>query len=181
MTRLRERALRVAVVAVFVAPGRALAHSGPAFPLISDRVVGPYQLSVWTDPDATADGSAGGQFWITIRATDGSPLPADTRALFTVRAIDATTPARSGRSSPVKGDFSRQFAALVMDHEGPYSVEATIAGGLGSAVVQANVDATYDSRPAPWLLAVFVMPFLAVGFLWLKLLMSRRDRPRSQH
>ena len=53
-------------------------------------------------------------------------------------------------------------------------MEARISGAGGLAVVDAKVDATYDSRPARWLLALYVMPFLAVGFLWIKLLISRR-------
>ena len=37
------------------------AHSGPPFPIVSNQIAGPYDVSVWTDPDATADGSAAGQ------------------------------------------------------------------------------------------------------------------------
>jgi hypothetical protein len=155
-------------------PVAVFAHAGPPFPLISDRVAGPYQVSIWTDPDATDDGSAGGQFWVMIRLRDGSPLPPDTRALVTIRPADRPTPAQSVHALAVNGDLSRQFAALLMDHEGPYRVEAAITGGQGRAVLEASVDATYDLRPARWLLGLYLLPFLAVGFLWLKRLTSRR-------
>ena len=172
MTR-KLAAVLVAVV-LGATPVVVFAHSGPPFPLISDRVAGPYQISIWTDPDATDDGSAGGQFWVMIRLQDGSHLPPDTRALITVRPTDRPTSTRSVHTLAVDGDLSRQFAALLMDHEGTYLVEVTITGSQGQAVLEASVDATYDLRPARWLLGLYVLPFLAVGFLWLKRLTSRR-------
>jgi hypothetical protein len=66
-----------------------------------------------------------------------------------------------------------------MDHEGRFAVRTTIEGPLGSASDDAEVDATYDLRPPPILIAVYLMPFVLVGFLWLKLL-SRRRRARAQ-
>jgi hypothetical protein len=166
-------AVLVAVL-LYATPAIVLAHSGPPFPLISDRVAGPYQVSIWTDPDATDDGSAGGQFWVMIRLRDGSSLPPDTRALVAIRPADLPTSTQAAHTLAVNGDLSRQFVALLMDHEGPYFVEATITGNQGQAVLEASVDATYDLRPARWLLGLYLVPFLAVGFLWLKLLISRR-------
>ncbi len=181
MTRSgRDVAAVLAAMILCANPGVVLAHSGPPFPLISDRVAGPYEVSIWTDPDATDDGSAGGQFWVMIRLRDGSQLPPGTRALLTIRPGDRPTSAQSVHALPVDGDPSRQFAAVLMDHEGPYLVEAAITGGQGRAVLEASVDATYDLRPARWLLGLYLVPFLAVGFLWLKRLRSRR-RPITDH
>jgi hypothetical protein len=45
---------------------------------------------------------------------------------------------------------------------------------MGDAAVAAEVEATYDLRPPPALLGVYLMPFLLVGGLWLKLLLHRR-------
>jgi hypothetical protein len=71
-------------------------------------------------------------------------------------------------------DPARRFAALVLDHEGPYAVHVAIDGPLGAAEITANVDATYDLRPRPFMLGLALVPFLLVGFLWLKLLLRRR-------
>ena len=170
----RNLAAVLVAMLLYANPATVLAHAGPPFPVISDRLAGPYQVSIWTDPDATDDGSAGGQFWVMIRLRDGAPLPPDTRALVAIRPTDRPTSTQSAHTLAVNGDLSRQFVALLMDHEGPYLVEATITGSQGQAIVEAAVDATYDLRPARWLLALYLMPFLAVGFLWLKLLTSRR-------
>jgi hypothetical protein len=157
------------------------AHSGPPFPIVSNRAAGPYVISLWTDPDATNDGSAAGQFWVMVEpAQKGAVLPPDTRATVSIAPLDRKGTTRVGRAGPVNHELSRQFVALVMDHEGPFSVEVTIEGTLGASDVAANVDATYDLRPRPIMLVVYVMPFLLVGFLWLKLLVRRRTDTRTR-
>jgi hypothetical protein len=55
----------------------------------------------------------------------------------------------------------------------------SIDGPLGRADLDSHVDATYDLRPAPMLMFVFAMPFVLVGFLWIKLLLRRRRRAAS--
>jgi hypothetical protein len=150
------------------------AHSGPPFPIVSNQIAGPYDVSVWTDPDATADGSAAGQFWVVVQpANRATSLPADTKVNVTIQPADGG-PALRGTAKPVNGDVSRQFVALLMDHEGRYAARASIEGPLGSVDVAADVDATYDLRPSSTMVAVYVMPFVLVGFLWIKLLLRRR-------
>ena len=143
---------------------------------MTERVVGAYRLSVWADPDATDDGSAGGQFWVVLQpANKSAVLPSSTRAGVSIRPLDRTGPSGGRSTEPVGGDPARQFAALPMDHEGPFSVHVSVDGPLGKADVAADVDATYDLRPAPALLFVYLVPFLLIGFLWAKLLLRRRQ------
>jgi hypothetical protein len=139
-----------------------------------------YLVSVWTDPDATDDGTAGGQFWVVIEpARTGAALPADTRARVAIRPLDRealdTAPAVT---TPVDGDVSRQFVAVPMDHEGPYQVHVALDGTWGATAVEAQVEATYDLRPPLGLIGIYLLPFVAVGFLWTRLLLRRR-RSRS--
>ena len=151
------------------------AHSGPPFPIVTDRVAGPYRVDVWTDPDATNDGSAAGQFWVIVHRTGATAaVPEGTKVAVRIAADGAAAGEREQIADPVGGDPSRRFAYLVMDHEGRFAVRVTIDGGLGRAEVDTSVDATYDLRPAPALLFVYALPFLAVGLLWSKLLIRRR-------
>jgi len=143
--RIRRAAMIAA--AVLGLSASASAHSGPPYPVVSNRVAGSYRLSVWTDPDATDDGSAGGQFWVTIEGARSGAPPPDTQAHVAIRPagnadwVDAA-------AKPVDGDRSRQFAALVMDHEGAYGVRVVVTGAWGRAEVTTGVEATYDLRPA---------------------------------
>ena len=167
-----------AALAAAVAP--ALAHSGPPFPIVSDAVAGPYRLSIWTDPDTTDDGTPGGQFWVVIDPLDGAvALPPDTTASIAITPVDRPGPTRTGRTAPVTNQAGRQFVALLIDHEGRFAVRAAVEGPLGQAVVDAEVEATYDLRPAPIMVAVYLMPFVLVGLLWGKLLLARRRGRRD--
>ena len=173
---LGARLLVRVIVVAFCAVAGVQAHSGPPFPIVSNQTSGAYTISVWTDPDSTDDGSAGGQFWVTVRPAGGAAtLPADTRIDVTLTAARSARPA-GDRAAPsrLRPIPSQRFAALVMDHEGRFRVRVTIDGPLGAAAVEADVDATYDTRPAPAMIAVYLLPFVLVGFLWIKLLWRRR-------
>jgi hypothetical protein len=173
---MSRRLTIMAAVWIVAAYPRALgAHDGPPFPIVSDQRVGAYVVSIWTDPDATDDGSAGGQFWVQLQlAGRDAPVPATTRATVGVRPVVRTAPMMSARAEPVRNDVANQFAALVIDREERVAVEVTIDGPAGRAMVMAEVDATYDLRPAPFMLAVYALPFLLAGFLWIRLLIKRR-------
>jgi hypothetical protein len=159
-----------------LATGAAVrAHSGPPYPIVSNRISGAYEISLWTDPDTTDDGSAGGKFWVTMNpARKGLVLAPDTRVNVSIWPTDRQGPVRTGSADPVGHEPSNRFVALVMDHEGPYAVRLMIEGPLGPVDVEATVDATYDLRPRPIMIALALMPFLLVGFLWVKLLLRRR-------
>jgi hypothetical protein len=160
-----------------MAVGDLVAHSGPPFPVVSNRIAGQYDVSIWTDPDATDDGSAAGQFWVVLQPTRKSAeLPADTRVNVEVWPLDRAGGVQRGTASPVAHSVGRQFVVLVMNHEGRFGVRALIDGPLGSANVETEVAATYDLRPQPIMLVVYVLPFLMVGFLWVKLLVRRRRK-----
>lgn len=194
MTHVREMRGYASAFTVFDRVGLALAamllvartidvgaHSGPPFPIVSNQLAGLYDISIWTDPDATDDGSAAGQFWVVLAPAprpDGSAgaaeIPPGTSVHVTISAADREAPPQTGRAAPVDGLITRQFVALRMDHEGPFSVHVRVDGPLGEAEVRTRVDATYDVRPAPLLLVVFVFPFIAIGLLWFKVMMRRR-------
>jgi hypothetical protein len=110
-------------------------------------------------------------------AVDRADVPASTRATVTITPLDRPGNPQHGTTEPVDGDVGRQFVALLMDHEGRFGVHVVVDGPLGSATVDAEVEGTYDARPAPVLLLLYLAPFVAVGWLWMKAL--RRQRPRS--
>jgi hypothetical protein len=154
------------------------AHSGPPFPIVSDRAAGPYVVSIWTDPDATDDRSPAGKFWVMLQPAAGTPrggaVPAGTHVEVAIRPLNRPDGEISAPAEPVNGEVARQYVALVMDHEGPFGVRVRVTGPLGAAEVEASADATYDLRPRPILIALFVLPFVLVGFVWGKLLIRRR-------
>ena len=165
----------LAAIGIGSAEAILVAHSGPPFPIVSNRIVGAYDISIWSDPDSTDDGTAGGRFWLVLDAAErGRPIPAGTRATVTIRPLDRDGASQSGEASVTDGEVTRQFIALVMDHEGPFNVRLSVAGPLGPAEVEASVDATYDERPSAYLMAVYLFPFVSLGAIWMKVLLRRR-------
>ena len=133
------RGLVVAILLTSWVPAVS-AHSGPPYPVISDRVIGPYVLSIWTDPDATDDGSAAGQFWVIVRpAAQGTKLPDDTQVIVAVAPIDRDGEAHRGVALSVDGDPFRRFIALPLEHEGMFAAAATVTGALGNGSVETTV------------------------------------------
>jgi hypothetical protein len=158
------------------------AHSGPPFPIVQDRVIGAYRVSIWTDPDATDDQTAAGKFWVTVQpAARGAAVPESTAVQVSITPADRAGAERTAHAERLHADVQRQFAALVMDHEGRYGVHVKIDGPLGVADVESETDATYDLRPRPILTLLFVAPFLLVGFVWGKLLITRTMAARGRH
>jgi hypothetical protein len=172
MIGMRAGAIAIALAAAAVT---ARAHDGPPFPILSDHAAGPYVISIWTDPDTTDDGSAGGQFWVRLHAAEkGASIPAGTRVVVGLKPAGQAAEELTAAAAPVRGDVTNQFAALLMDHEGRFAVRVAIDGPLGAAAANAEVDATYDVRPPRSMLALYLAPFLLVGLLWGRLLWRRR-------
>lgn len=168
----------VAVAAMLSATSTVLrAHDGPPFPIVSNQTTGPYVISVWTDPDTTDDGTAEGKFWVMAKAAASEEaVPLATRATVTITPLDRQGTATTGTTEPVDGDIGRQFVALVMDHEGRFGVRVTIDGSLGPATIETEVEATYDTRPSPLMLLIYIVPFVLVGGLWMRALGRRKAR-----
>ena len=174
---MTRSALVLATAIWLTLPDRALAHDGPPYPIVSGQRVGPYVISVWTDPDTTDDGTAGGQFWVTFE-TDGTAAPAGD-AQVTITA----TPLRGGTGVSVDATESSgasRFGALVLDHEGRFRIDVRARGPRGDGDVSAEVDATYDLRPTPFVVVLYALPFVLAGGLWIRVLVRRRaeGRPR---
>ena len=179
---VRTPLARVAAVVLLVplTIARLAAHSGPPFPIVSNQVAGGYDVSIWTDPDATDTGKPAGQFWVVLQARgSNADVPAATRVTVAIRAQDRPdAPELRATAAPTDGHAGRQFAVLLMDHEGPFAVRVAIDGPLGHAEVTGRVDATYDLRPPPVLFFVYLLPFVAIGLIWMRVLWKRRGLRR---
>jgi hypothetical protein len=142
---------------------------------VSNRIAGAYSISIWSDPDTTDDGRPAGQFWVMLAAVDtAKAIPRRTQASVAIHPLDRQGLTHTGQANPVNGAVTNQFVALLMDHEGPFGVRVAVDGPLGHVEVESQVNATYDLRPAPGLIALYLFPFLAVGALWVKVLLRRR-------
>jgi len=161
--------LLVLGVTVWLPASPVAAHEGPPFPLLVDQRVGPRLVSVWSDPDI---GTA--TFFVVMEPVDGGELPASTRVRIGVRPV-------SGRLDEVVYDAepqpvrygARYMAEPELDRGEMWSVRVVVDGPQGGELT-AEVEATPDGSIGPIGLLVYVLPFLAVGLLWLKSVLHRR-------
>jgi hypothetical protein len=143
------------------------AHAGPPFPIVVDRPVGPWKVSVWTDPDIGTG--------VVFVIPEGTSTPEAVRV--SAQPVDRSLPEafyeaeRQGRPEDV-----RYFTRVKFDHGGMWRLRATLDGGS----VEAEVEATPDGVLGPWEIGLYALPFLAVGFLWGKAVLRRRSlRPSA--
>lgn len=160
---VRHLLLLAALLLPAAAP--AAAHSGPPYPLFVDQTVGPYRLSVWTDPDVGL-----GSFWIVPDEETAAPG----RLLLRVRPSGARAPGESYEARLDPSSRRRQWVAQIpFDSEGEWQLRLIAEGDAGSGEIVRPVAVTPPGY-GPGELLLYLAPFLLLGFIWWKALQRRR-------
>jgi hypothetical protein len=149
----------------------ASAHQGPPTPLLVDRMIGPYAVSVWGHPDVGA-----GAFFIRLEPPQGGKVSSDVTVHVGVQPL-------SGRLAEARYVAQRQqvrryvqyLAEVPFDAQELWRVRIMVQGSGGGG------EATLDVESIPpglgyWDVLVYLFPFLAVGFLGLQVSLYRRYR-----
>jgi hypothetical protein len=157
-------------------PAPAAAHEGPPFPILVDRRAGPYVASVWTDPDIGT-----GIFFVVLEAPEGRSLPEWTKVRIGVQPVSGrlAEAVHEAAAQPVRHG-ARYYAEIPLDQGGMWRVRVRLDGAEGGGELAAEVEATPDGTIGPIALAVYLLPFLAVGGLWLKAVLRRREAARDR-
>lgn len=146
------------------------AHEGPPFLIITDHDMGPFIVSVWTDPDIGT-----GTFFVVLEPHENQELPDDIR-------VEVGVAPTSGRldeevyqatAQPVRYG-ARYLAEVQFDRGEMWGVRVTIESANGGGTVTAEVEATPDGGIGPLGMVVYLLPFVAVGLLWLKVVLRKR-------
>jgi len=143
-------------------PKLVSAHDGPPFALLVDQKVGSLVVSVWTDPDVGT-----GTFFVIVEPPKDGGLPNDLRIQVGVQPLsgrlqEAVYPANR---EDVRGHI--QYKALVpFDAQEMWRVRVLLQSSAGSGELAGTVEATPPGF-GRWDLLIYLVPFLAVAFLWL--------------
>ena len=144
----------------------AVAHDGPPFPIIVDQQVGPCIISVWTDPDIGQ-----GSFFII---TQGAP--GDLTVQLAVQPASGRLP--EATYSAVREDLRGQVQYKTMvnfDVQEQWRVRVKLSSSRGNGETMAFVEATPQGL-GRWDLLLYLLPFLAIGFLWLRAFATKRHK-----
>ena len=159
------------LVIIFLFARTTRAHEGPPFPLFVDQKVDRYLISVWTDPDV---GTA--LFFVIVSAQEPAEVPADLKVQIGVQPVSGRLPENfySGEREQVQGQI--QYRVQVhFDAQELWRVRVRLESALGNAEHLATVEATPPGY-GRWDLLLYLMPFLAIGILWVIAMVHRIKR-----
>jgi hypothetical protein len=148
----------------------ALAHDGPPFAIVVDQQVGPCVISVWTDPDI-----GNGSFFVITQAAP----PNDLTVQLAVQPTSGRLPEATYAAVRDDSKVQTQYKAIVhFDAQETWRVRVMLHSSQGSGETVAFVEPTPEGL-GRWDLLLYLLPFLAIGFLWLRAFLSKRTKPQK--
>jgi len=152
----------------------ASAHNGPPFPIIENQKVGPCIISLWTHPDIGT-----GTFFVIVDPVPGSSIPSDLKVSIGIQPESRRLPEAfyKAERDDTRGQLDYK-AAVQFDRDEFYRVRLVLESSQGRGEAFSRVEATPVGF-GRWDLLFFLLPFLAVAFLYIRG-MSRRRRVRRQ-
>jgi hypothetical protein len=159
---------------LFFTTSGASAHEGPPYPIIVDKMIGPCLVSVWADPDVGI-----GTFFITLEPPAGGTLPDDIAIEVGVSPISGRL--AEARYKAVREAFRDRTQFKI---EVPFDAEERWLARFYVNSSQGNGEASVEIEVTPpgygrWDLLLYLLPFLGIGFLWLKAFLRGRSRQFS--
>ena len=163
--------LLLATGLLLACPVLAFAHEGPPYPIIVDKTVGPCVLSVWSDPDVGT-----GTFIFILEPIPGGKLPDDVRVEVGVRPVSGRLPEAVYAATREDQSGRVQYKALVpFDAQELWRVRVSLRSSQGGGEATTDVEVTPPGY-GRWDLLIYLLPFVAVGALWLRAIIKGRGR-----
>jgi hypothetical protein len=140
----------------------ARAHNGPPFPIIENKTMGPCIVALWTHPDVGT-----GAFYVFLEPAPGGSIPDDLKVKIGVRPVTGRLPEKFYDAERVKSRGQVQYNAQAdFDRQELWHVRLVIQSSQGSGEATADVEVTPPGF-GRWDLLLYLLPFLAVAFLWI--------------
>lgn len=147
------------------------AHEGPPFAIIIDEEVGPYLVSVWTDPDIGI-----GTFFVIFE-----PI-SDNHVVDDIESVKIGVEPVSGRLDEAVYEFelqpsrsgARYWTEVEFDQGEFWKVRISIEGEGFQKDLQSEVEATPDGTIGPIGLLIYALPFVGIGILLFRAIIVRR-------
>jgi hypothetical protein len=173
MMNRRNRAGRVAswAVAVLGLLVPAWAHNGPPFPIIENQKVGPCMVALWTHPDVGT-----GTFFVLVDPLPGGKIPDDLRIQIGVQPESGRLPEVIYPATREDNRGQVEYKALAeFDRDEFWRVRLILQSAQGSGEALSRVEATPPGF-GRWDLLLYLLPFLAIAFLWFRGITRTRKR-----
>jgi hypothetical protein len=136
--------------------------------------VGPCIVAVWTHPDVGT-----GAFYVFVEPGPGGSVPDDLKIKIGVQPATGRLPETFYEASRVKSRGQVEYNAQAeFDRQELWRVRLVIESSQGGGEATAQVEVTPPGF-GRWDLLLYLLPFLAVAFLWV-LGVSRAKRRRKE-
>jgi tetratricopeptide (TPR) repeat protein len=163
------------IAATLLCGSVARAHNGPPFPIIVDQRVGPCIISLWTHPDIGL-----GTFFVMVDAPPGGSIPNDLKIDLGIQPV-------SGRLAEVIYPTRRENlrgqveykTEVNFDRQDCFRARLILHSSQGSGESMASVEAT-PAGFGRWDLLLYLLPFVGVGFLWFKAVVTKRKLKKRE-
>lgn len=169
------RVVFLAMALLFMVPD-SRAHEGPPFPIIVDEEVGPYLVSVWTDPDIGI-----GTFFVVFEPRESTNQSMD------ITSVQVGVAPTSGRLSEKLYEAERQSSQkarynteVEFDKGEMWKVRVVIKGVGWEEELHSEVEATPDGGIGPIAILIYAIPFIGIGILWFRAIMVRRTKTEEK-
>ena len=175
-TVAKELSLCVLIVLVLSWPTPAKAHNGPPFPIIENRRVGACVISLWTHPDIGT-----GSFFVLVDPAPGGRIPDDLKIEIGIQPESGRLPEviYAAERDDTRGQV--EYKALAQfDRDEYWRVRLVLQSSQGSGEALSRVEATPPGY-GRWDLLLYLLPFLAVAFLWFWGITRRRRHKNQRH
>jgi hypothetical protein len=149
----------------------AQAHIGPPFPIIENQKVGPYTVALWTHPDVGT-----GTFFVLVDALPDGSIPDDLKIGIGVQPESGRLPevVYTAMRDDTRGQA--QYKSLAeFDRDEFYRIRLVLQSSEGGGEALSRVEATPPGF-GRWDLLLYLLPFLAVAFLWFRGMARIRNR-----
>jgi hypothetical protein len=161
-----------AVVLWLLLPARA--HNGPPFPIIENQKVGPCIISLWTHPDVGT-----GTFFVLVDPPPGSKIPDDLKIGIGIEPESGRLPEVVYAATREDNRGQAEYKVLAeFDRDEFWRVRLVLQSSQGSGEMLSRVEATPPGF-GRWDLLLYLLPFLAVAFLWFRGMTRTRNRRKK--
>jgi hypothetical protein len=163
------------IVLLLVWPTPVGAHSGPPFPIIENKKVGPCIVALWTHPDVGT-----GAFYVFVDPGPGGTIPDDLKIKIGVQPVTGRLPEKFYEAAHVKSRGQVEYNAQAdFDRQELWRVRLVIESSQGGGEATAEVQVTPPGF-GRWDLLLYLLPFLLVAFLWFRGITRAKQRRKRQ-
>jgi hypothetical protein len=154
---------------------RAFAHSGPPFPIMENRAVGPVMVTIWANPDVGT-----GSFFVLVSPLPGRAIPEDLKVRIAVQPVSKRLPEAGYNAwrEHLRGQVEYKVV-IPFDQQEKWRIRLLLTSSQGNGEATTDVDVTPPGF-GQWDLLLFSLPFLGVGVLWFKAISVKRSRRKTR-